>query len=85
MMDAAVDLRDDIRKESYNPFIQMIDGPIDASFVRFMRDILSVLAGNAAQAFERLPIVENAHLLRGILYQGVWQKFNEEYEGGENG
>lgn len=84
MMDAAVDLSDDIRTGSYNPFARMADDPVDASFEHFMRDVLSVLAGNAVDAFEKLPIVENAHLLRGILYQGVWQKFNKEYEGGKN-
>lgn len=80
MMDAAVDLREDLRSDSYNPFAQMEVEAIDPAL---MRDILSVLAGKASNAFEKMPIVENVHLLRGVLYQGVWQKFNKEYESDE--
>ena len=80
MMDAAVDLEPDMKKGSYNPFANMDDASADASFVSFMRDVLSVLVGNASAEFEKLPIVENAHLLRGILYQGVWQEFNKTYD-----
>lgn len=76
MMDAAVDLKDDMQSGSYNPFARM---DVEAADSGFMRDILGVLAGKAASAFEKMPIVENVHLLRGILYQGVWQKFNKEY------
>lgn len=77
LMDAAVDLSEDAKKRSYNPFLKMGLPRKDSAF---MRDVLSVLAGRASFSFEKLPIVENAHLLRGILYQGLWQKFNKEYE-----
>lgn len=80
MMDAAVDLKEDLQSGSYNPFARM---DVKATDAAFMRDILSVLAGKAVDAFEKMPIVENVHLLRGILYQGVWQKFNKEYNENE--
>ncbi len=82
MMDAAVDISDDCKSGSYNPFLQM---GLTESDSAFMRDVLSVLAGNAANAFEKLPIVDNVHLLRGILYQGVWQKFNIKFESKQRG
>ena len=31
---------------------------------------------NAPSSFERLPCVEDADLLRNILYSGVWLKYN---------
>ena len=33
------------------------------------------LAGDAAAEFERLPIVQDAALLRNILYSGIWTRF----------
>lgn len=77
MMDAAVDFRKDLKTGSYNPFAMLGSEDPDPGF---MRDVLGVFAANATNAFEKMPIVENVHLLRGILYQGVWQKFNKEYE-----
>jgi hypothetical protein len=32
------------------------------------------------RAFERLPIVENAGILRNILYSGIWTKFAAVYK-----
>ena len=30
----------------------------------------------AAAAFERLPVLQEAEILRNILYAGVWTRFN---------
>ena len=45
-----------------------------------MRDDLAVIADRMADTFERLPLVQDIRIMRSILYSGVWQKFNEEYE-----
>jgi len=29
----------------------------------------------ASQAFERLPVLENAEIIRNILYSGVWCRY----------
>lgn len=77
LMDAAIDYRADARSGAYNPFVETHPaGPDPVS----MRVALSVLAGNACRAFERLPCVQDAHLLRSVLYAGLWQKFNQEYD-----
>ena len=34
------------------------------------------LLARCARSFERLPCVEDADLLRNILYSGVWLKYN---------
>ncbi len=41
-----------------------------------MREIFELLLASCAQSFERLPCVEDADLLRNILYSGVWLKYN---------
>lgn len=73
LMDAAVDYADDAKSGSYNPLVQLEMQPQD------MKTLLSVLIGNAADTFEKLPLVQDVHLMRSVLYSGVWQKFNETY------
>ena len=41
-----------------------------------MREIFELLLARCAKSFERLPCVEDADLLRNILYSGVWLKYN---------
>lgn len=75
LMDAAVDIEDDRKAHAYNPFLMMSPSPTPEE----MRDILSDPIGRACQAFERLPLVQDDHLMRSVLYSGVWQKFNRVY------
>ena len=37
--------------------------------------MLRLLIGECADAFERLPLVQDLDLLRNILYSGVWCRF----------
>ena len=73
-MDAACDLAADRKKGQYNPLalLGVSDG---AAF----RPQLTLLAGDAAEAFERLPIVQDAALLQNILYSGVWTRFDAAF------
>lgn len=81
MMDAAVDLEEDKKRGRYNPLI--ISG-IEKSAVK---ELLIVLIGDAAEIFEKLPLVQDAHLLRSVLYAGVWRQYNgmNSKKGAENG
>ena len=36
-----------------------------------------MMMSECARAFERLPIVKDAEILRNIIYAGVWTKFSE--------
>lgn len=82
LMDAAVDFEEDARTGAYNPFVLMAAQEGEASpDPIMMRDALTVIAGQMADRFERMPLVQDAHILRSVLYAGIWQKFNEEYEG----
>lgn len=71
MADAAVDYEDDIKNRSYNPLAILKKNPDE------MRPVLTQILGRVSESFERLPLVNDIHLLRNILYSGVWLKFND--------
>ena len=74
MMDAAVDLPEDAQSGSYNPLV-------DAGFtVGELRQLLANYMAGVAAAFERMPLVQDDHLLRSVVYAGVWARFNKVYE-----
>jgi hypothetical protein len=73
LMDAAVDYDDDAQTGSYNPFVRLGTPPAD------MRLILGTLANDIAYTFEKLPLVKDVHLMRSVIYSGIWQKFNLKY------
>ncbi len=70
VMDAVLDYRDDRASGSYNPLVAT---GVDESE---MRDGLNVLAAGVAEAFERLPLERDVHVLRSVVYAGIWQKLN---------
>ena len=73
LMDAYDDLARDKRKGAYNPLKTMSEQP---GYEEEMREIFELLLARCAKRFERLPCVEDADLLRNILYSGVWLKYN---------
>lgn len=73
LMDAAVDFADDASSGSYNPFVAL------GSDTETMRATLALAAADAAAPYERLPLVQDAHLMDAILYSGVWAQFNKAY------
>ena len=70
LADAAIDLEHDRRHKNYNPL-----AGLNASREE-LRPMLTMVLGDAAQGFEHLPLVQDIHLLRNILYSGLWIKFN---------
>lgn len=68
--DAAVDYDEDEKRGAYNPLRQLGILPED------MRPMLAMLLGDASRAFEILPLVQDSHLMKNILYSGVWLKYN---------
>lgn len=79
VMDAVMDLRQDRETGSYNPFAS-------SSRVREeFREDLELLAAATADAFERLPLERDVHVLRSVLYSGVWQRYNAEESKVEHG
>ena len=71
-MDAYDDIEDDIKKKRYNPFL---DDYKRDDFDDYCYSILEMMISKSAEVFECLPIIENAPLMRNILYSGVWLKY----------
>ena len=68
--DAAIDYKRDKRKGSYNPLLKLEILPEN------LQPSLKMLMGDASQAFEFLPLVQDAHLLKNILYSGIWINYD---------
>lgn len=73
LLDAYDDLPRDQRRGSYNPLRTAAQA---ADYHETVRELLELLMANASRAFERLPCVEDADLLRNILYSGVWMRYS---------
>lgn len=73
IMDAYDDLRKDIKKGNYNPFIEKMCNT--DSFDYLVKEILTIMAAECAREFEKLPLIENVDILRNILYSGIWTKY----------
>ncbi len=74
LIDALEDAERDRRKGSYNLFSDYVPiwgTPREAQ----IRDMLMDMMTEAARAFERLPVLEHAEIIRNILYSGVWCKY----------
>jgi len=70
LMDAVNDLREDIKKERYNPLVAMMDTDFTP--------ILTLLIGECTKAFETLPLDKDVTIMRNILYSGVWLKYSSK-------
>jgi len=68
LLDACNDLRDDIRKERYNPLIAQMDMDFEP--------LLTMLIGECTREFEKIGAVRDIHLLRNVLYSGVWMRYH---------
>ena len=71
-MDAYDDLEKDVRKKKYNPLKSMMH---QENFEEICKEGLTMMMADCADAFEQLPIVKDADLIRNILYSGVWAKY----------
>ncbi len=81
LADAALDYRRDKRRGSYNPYLAM---GMAENWTRW-QEYLELAMGSCTDAFERLPLVQDKHLLDNILYRGVWSRFHRKREEGTDG
>ncbi len=77
IMDAYEDVEEDVKKENYNPFRNIYKEDGFNEKVKFM---LEVTMGECTAAFERLSLIKDVDILRNILYDGVWTKFDRRTE-----
>ncbi len=77
LADAVEHLEKDRKRGHYNPLKNRSATP------REMRSTLAMILGEASAAFEGLPLVQDVHLLRNILYSGIWIRYNRAAERAE--
>lgn len=74
LMDAYEDIEEDRKKGRYNPLNALYEsGDFEPECAR----ILKMMMAETSRAFELLPILEDAEILRNILYAGVWSRYGQ--------
>lgn len=74
LMDALEDVEKDRKQGNFNVFADY--GPIWGTEQELqIREILMSMMTASARAFEQLPVLENAEIIRNILYSGVWGRY----------
>ncbi|MCR5032026.1 MAG: DUF5685 family protein [Lachnospiraceae bacterium] len=74
LADAYEDLPEDLKSGNYNPLKRLYAKP---DFDTYISHLLTLLMSECTKAFEVLPILQDAEILRNILYMGVWHKVNQ--------
>ncbi|MBR3795178.1 MAG: hypothetical protein IKK34_04015 [Clostridia bacterium] len=77
LCDCYEDIERDIKKKNYNPLIARSESE---HFAADCEQMLSDMMARAAMAFERLPLLEDAEIMRNILYSGIWLRFENATE-----
>lgn len=75
IMDAAMDLNSDAARGSYNPFRCYYGLDNEQRF----RDILKLLSADCVFYFDKLPLVQDADIMKNILCMGLWQQFEGKF------
>lgn len=75
LMDAAIDLKGDLKNERYNP----LAGQTNTDFT----PMLTMLMAECTAQFEQLPLEQDVTILRNILYAGAWVTYQTKR--GRNG
>ena len=77
LCDCYEDIERDIKKKNYNPLLERRGSE---TFAADCEQMLSDMMARAALAFERLPLLEDAEIMRNILYSGIWLRFENASE-----
>lgn len=75
IMDAFDDVEKDLQKDNYNALIPLYK---EEDFEEKCAEMLNFILAECTSQFEKLPCVEDAEILRNILYAGVWDKFDKK-------
>ncbi len=74
IMDAYEDLEQDLKDGNYNP-LRTLSGTED--YEKRCGEILQMMMAECSVAFEKLPCLIDADILRNILYAGVWTRYHK--------
>ena len=76
LADAMLDYDRDKRKKQYNPFLAMGQGRDTGKWEQYL-----VLAmARCTESYEKLPLVQDAGLLKNILCAGLWARFDRKFK-----
>ena len=78
IMDAVMDLDADMHLGRFNPLLYCYGLDNRERF----RDILKMLLSECVFYFDRLPLVQDADILKNILCFGLWQQFDTKFKKG---
>lgn len=70
ILDAATDLRADLRRRRYNPLTGLEADEIP--------DMLQVMGGDFMRTYQRLPVTKDRAVIDNILREGIWQKYRKK-------
>jgi len=71
-MDAYDDLPGDIRHNRFNPLRKLSERE---DYEALCKSAMTMMVADAADAFERLPVVTDSDIIRNVLYSGIWSKY----------
>lgn len=74
IMDAYEDLEKDRKEGNYNPMQRLSER---ADYEERVKEMLCMMMGECSAEFERLPCLLDIDILRNILYDGVWNRYNK--------
>lgn len=74
LMDAYDDLAKDEKSGSFNPLLARKGEP---DFEDRVREMLVMMMAECTNVFERLPLIKDVDILRNILYNGVWTRYEK--------
>ena len=77
IMDAYMDVEEDSKKNCYNPFLQNFS---ENDFEERVRQMLDGTLRMAIAEFEKLPCEQDLAIIRNILYEGVWTKYERKQD-----
>ena len=68
MIDAIIDLKDDIIKQRYNPLVRLENTNYE--------DILMMIMEDADTSYQKLTLKQNKSIIDNIVYSGIWSKYH---------
>lgn len=80
IMDAYDDLEKDKKEGSYNPLKEMSEREEKAVYDEKCKQLLCMMIAECSTQFEKLPCILDVDILRNILYDGIWNRFNRIQE-----
>lgn len=75
LMDAWEDIEKDEKAGNYNPLLSIYNKEDSQQFNETCLSYMNMVMAECATQFERLPLIEDAEILRNIIYSGIWTRY----------